>query len=239
MYIPNKRDIKKLALETPDEEICGFIYEKDRLLHLYPCKNIALNKHEEFEIDNQDYINAAQLGRIYAVYHSHPQNALAAFSEEDLDYSKEWCLPFYLYSVKDDKFLEYIPPTYNITLEGQEFCWGSADCYSLIRNYFRQNFQIYMNDYDRDETFESTPENIIMQNFAKENFHMANTTSILHKHDVLVFRSSRAYPQHFAIFMGNSKMLHHPLNALSRMESFNSTWQKRLECVFRYNKPLK
>ena len=95
-----------------------------------------------------------------------------------------------------------------------------------------------MNDYDRDETFESTDSNIIMENFEKEGFHNANTTTLVKKNDVLVFHSSRAYPQHFGIFLGSSKMLHHPLGSLSRIETITPNWQKRLEFVFRSNRLL-
>lgn len=238
MYTPIKKEIKRLALENPSEEICGLLYVQDKNLKIYPCKNVALDKALEFEIDPQEYIACTLLGRPCAIYHSHPAGSLAAFSVHDLETAKEWDLPFHLYCVDEDRFLEYIPPEHKINLEGIPFCWGWHDCYSLVRDFFRQSHGIYMNDYDRDETFESTDTNVIMENFEKENFHQLAGVGLIQKNDVLVFHSHRAYPQHFGIFLGSSKMLHHPLGNLSRIESITPNWQKRLQLIFRYNKPL-
>lgn len=237
MYIPIKNKIKELALHNPNEEVCGILHHTFDKASIFPCENIAQDKTTDFEIDPQKYLECCQLGKPYGIYHSHPKGK-AAFSEHDIESANEVLLPYHLYSIEDDKFLEYIPKGYELPVEGLNFVWGAFDCYELLRIYFRQNFNIYMNDYDRDETFESTDSNIIMENFEKEGFHNANSTTLLKKYDVLVFHSKRAYPQHFGIFLGNSRMLHHPLGGLSRIETITSNWQKRLQFVFRSNKPL-
>jgi len=86
----------------------------------------------------------------------------------DLNLANEMILPLYLYSIIEDQWNEFIPKDYILPLEGLPFIWGQFDCYEMIRIYLRQNCNVYIGDYPRDETFPDTGATIILDNFSKE-----------------------------------------------------------------------
>jgi len=230
MHTQIKKDIIKLAEENPNEEICGLLYHTLHELKYYPCSNVAINKIEEFEISHEDYLNCLKLGTLCGIYHSHPNDSI--FSQSDLDLAEEMALPIYVYGVGDKNWKEYIPKSYTLPLEGQVYIWGQQDCLSIIRTYFRQKYDIYINDYDRDSSYVYDHDDIITKNFENENFERIEGISSIRKDDVLVFSSTLARPQHFMIFLGNSKGLHHPLGRLSRIETI--TDYSKFKYILRY-----
>jgi proteasome lid subunit RPN8/RPN11 len=226
-----KTQIETLAKSNPLEEICGFLYQDLEGVKIFECDNIAENKVDTFIIDDQDYLSCLALGTVCAIYHSHPQNS--AFSLEDISIADEINLPILLYAVEENQWQEYIPKTYNYPLEGRQFSWGFDDCYGLVRSYYRQEKNVYLNDYDRDDSFQESDGEVILNNFEKEGFYDTNSTVSLQIGDVILFHSNRALPQHFGVFLGNSRFLHHPLGALSRVELLSGNWRKRIVKILR------
>lgn len=229
MHTRIKAEIIALARATT-EEVCGFICFNQSGPLVFPCRNVAANPAEEFAIDPQDHIRAMSAGTLLGIYHSHP--AAASFSPEDLDYAAETALPHYLYSVSDDKWSEYLPPTYETPLEGLNWVLGFQDCYSLPRAHYRQHFKHYMADYDRDESFCHEEQQVIMNNFEKEGFEKVPLAAI-RQHDVLLFRSEKILPQHFGVYEGGNQFLHHPRGGLSSREMLTDRWLSRLIYAFR------
>ena len=232
MHTGIKRQIISLCEANPVEESCGFIVLGQTGAELVTCTNVAPNPREDFKISPSEYVAATYRGQLLAVYHSHP--VAAGFSPHDLQYAQEVALPQYLYSIPDKSWSEYIPPTYKPPLEGRRFVFGMADCYSLVRDYFRYNFNVYLNDYDRDESFHTVPSHDIMDLYVKEGGYKAVNIAQIKKHDVLVFTVANVLPQHFAIFVGNSRILHHTYRGLSRTDLFNGGWHNRLKAVLRH-----
>jgi len=226
-----KLQIEALAKANSTEEICGFLYHGLDSFIIYPCSNIAADKANEFEIDPQDYIACQSLGPICAIYHSHPKNP--AFSEADISLSDEMSLPILVFAVAESEWNEYIPKSYQVQLEGRQFSWGFNDCYGLIRDYYRQAQGHYMRDYDRDDSFPETDGGTILANIDNEGFYDSGTLVDLQIGDVILFHSNRALPQHFGIFIGNSRFLHHPLGSLSRVELLSGNWRKRIVKILR------
>lgn len=226
-----------LALASSTIEVCGFaILKYDGSSYLYPCTNIASDPTQEYEIDTSDFINASKTGRIVGIYHSHPKGP-SSFSETDIEYANELGLPQWMYSGKTETWHEYIPPTYfSPPFEGRQWAWGIQDCHVLLRDYYRQSFQIYLSDYDRDETSDWVNlGKVVLQNIEREGFTRLPPGAVLQKNDILIFNTNGA-PIHFCVFIGNSTVLHHPLGALSRKDQYNSAWQRRLHTIARYNK---
>jgi proteasome lid subunit RPN8/RPN11 len=232
-----KHEIIQLAKANPTEEICGFIIHNNGIPRVFPCKNIAEKPSDEFEISSDDYLKALQNGGILGVYHSHIRGA--AFSPCDIEHADELCAPYYLYVIEGNAWNEYIPPEYKVELEGMHFIWGFQDCYGLVRAYYRQEQKLYLNDYDRDENFEENHNDIIVKNFEKEGFKIIDNIANIQNGDALIFKTVHALPQHLAIFVGDSKMLHHPQNALSRIDAFSDRWMSRIHLILRHKSESK
>ncbi len=230
-----KAQIEAICRAAPTVESCGFVV----LNHVsqaavVPCTNVSPTPETDFHIPIIDYLRAQALGRILYAWHSHPVDA--PFSEADKVYADESLIPQRLFNLTSNLWSEYIPPAYHYSLEGRVWCWGEQDCFSLVRDYFRQTHHITIRDYDRDEESNDLAARILA-GFTNEGFHKAPTMNQLQKNDVLLFRTNGA-PQHMGIFMGNSRVLHHPLMALSRMDSYSVNWQRRLHSILRCDKSL-
>lgn len=236
-----KNLIELTAKEKPNEEVCGFIFHNLNSLNFFPCTNIAKDKSMEFEISSDDYITCTKLGKILAIYHSHTAQSPygANLTPNDIELAEVMELPVRVFSLAENKWGEYIPKEYKIPLVGEPFIWGEKDCFGLVRTFLRQEKGIYINDYDRDDSFQSSTNNQILDNIENEGYKDVGSTALLKKHDVLLFNSGRVNIQHMAIYMGNSRILHHPLNMLSNIEIMNQKWHDRLRYVFRHKNELK
>lgn len=209
------------------------MYATHNEVKLFPCLNIAADPTTDFRISRDDHLECIKLGTIMAVYHSHPTGP-AGFSEGDLAVSNEAVLPFYLYDVASEEWSEYLPPDYEVKLEGRPFYWGFDDCYGAARHYYRENLGLYLRDYDRDDTFGPTRSMAIMDHFAEEGFVRLDPTVSIQTHDALLFDISPRCPQHISIFVGNQRMFHHPLNMLSKTEMLTGGYISRLSHVLRH-----
>ena len=221
------------ALEHPTEEVCGFVYYNTEGVYAHRCANVSADGHEEaFEIAPADYAAVASVGKPCGIYHSHPSGA--AFSEEDLDVARAMELPMHLYAVAEGTWHTYVPPGYHVPTEGNEWRWGLFDCYEAVRIHYRQALGIYLTDYDRDESFEHAAESAITKHFAAEGFEYVPREQPILMNDLLLFRSTGGHPHHLGVLVGSNKFLHHPRNMLSRIDSLDGYWQRRLVGVLRY-----
>lgn len=227
-----KHEIIQLCEASPAEEKCGFILHDGSTARFIECRNSSPTPAQSFQIEPGDYVAAKMQGHLLGVWHSHPVDA--AFSEADLHYAQATALPSYLYNLPAKTWHEYIPPTYRPPLEGQPFVMGFFDCFGLVRNYYRQQLGIHINDYDRDESFIDLPSISILDHYMDEGGYRAVGTATLRKHDVLVFNVGRIMPQHFGVFVGNSRVMHHVYKGLSRTDLFNSAWQRRIKVILRH-----
>jgi proteasome lid subunit RPN8/RPN11 len=230
MHTLIKAQIIALAEQTPTVEVCGFI-ALNPLPLVVPCPNVSPTPDTSFQIAPSDYLRAKSQGQLVGMYHSHPR--AGGFSDADLHYSTELALPLYLYNVETKAWSDHIPSTYVVPLTGRQFCWGFNDCFGCVRDYYRQECGIPIRDYDRDDHFQANKDRRMWDNFEKEGFVKIEGLGQMKKHDALIF-ATNAMPQHVGVFKGNSRILHHPLNSLSRIDLFNSNWQRRLKAVVRH-----
>lgn len=233
MNLGIKIQIESICRLTPHLECCGFVIMRYDGLHLMICQNISKNPEQEFEISSDDQIAAGRQGSILYVWHSHPRTG--GFSEADINSANVSTLKQKLFNIEESKWYEYIPSTYRFApFEGRQWSWGENDCFGIVRDYYLQK-NISLTDFDRDENSNSLGKTVL-SNVEKEGFVIAHK-SMIKQHNILVFRTNGS-PQHLAIFQGNSRVLHHPLEGLSRIQQINATWFSRLECVLKYKHPI-
>lgn len=237
MHTRLKQSIIEHARSVPHEEVCGLVYYTISQVLPYPCSNVAADRVHAFEIDSQDYIGAAQLGAICGVYHSHPHGP-AAFSEEDLETARELGVPFYLYCTDTGDWLDYTPPSYVIDPLHNPFIWGLFDCLTVVRTYYRNELNIHLTDFVRDESFERADATAITQYIDREGFTYVSIDAI-QKGDVMLFKTPGSpFAHHLGVFIGNSRYIHHPRNALSRTDPLTGEELRSLVGVLRHKSLL-
>lgn len=224
-----KSEIKKQALQDAPKETCGLIVSVSGDLIIHPCKNISYHSRNNCIINPLDYVKAARSGEIVGYYHSHENENLSfldnlnAFNHNIYSIVYSWGYDkFYLI---EPKLQEYLYKDFKI---------GENDCFSLIRNYYKNNKKINISDYNRDEKWAEKTPNIILDNFKKEGFVKVDYKDI--KEDDIIVFNINGILSHFSIYLGNNFILHHPRNEKSLISEITEPLQKRIGAIFRYNK---
>lgn len=94
--------IKEICKLKPNQECCGIIYEKDNNLFVLECDNLSRDVENSFVVDSSYFIEYD----VRYVYHSHCKGSCSP-SVCDMKSSDELCIPFLIYSLRDDNFYLY------------------------------------------------------------------------------------------------------------------------------------
>lgn len=115
-----KTQLKKASLENRTIEICGFIGRKDGNLFFELVRNNHPQPHSFFEISPLDYLSFKRKYELVAVFHSHVCGDSLA-TDFDKKHAMNLCLPFYIYSVPENKFSLYTPENSKVNLKEEDF----------------------------------------------------------------------------------------------------------------------
>lgn len=94
--------IRKYSEASRQQETCGLVIEAENNCEFLACQNLSENPCHHFKIDPKIFIE----NKVLYVYHSHV-NCSANPSNMDMLYSNELCIPFLIYSIRDDEFKIY------------------------------------------------------------------------------------------------------------------------------------
>jgi proteasome lid subunit RPN8/RPN11 len=219
-----KEKIKIHAEYEKPNEACGLIYKSGEFIDIYPCKNISSEKKEHFELNPFDYLKAANRGKIVGMYHSQKD-----INPSVLDYVVSSGHKMYsvVYSYENDTFVEINEGAIKYAKYiGRPFELGKQDCYSLIMDFYKQEYGIILNNYFRDDKkFEQEPD-IIRNNYQKEGFEEIKVED-LQIGDAIVFGLVKTSP-HVGIFIGNNLFLHHERAKYSTAQVLTSVWKNKI-----------
>jgi len=95
-------EIKSYARKFPNQESCGIIFNNDSGLYFKPCDNLSERRDVYFAINPKILIDY----NVLYVYHSHV-NSSAKPSKLDKKMCDELCIPYLIYSLRDDDFYIY------------------------------------------------------------------------------------------------------------------------------------
>lgn len=224
--------VEQAKAECP-REACGLVIIKHGKQVYKPCKNLAIGT-DQFILDPIDYANADSEGEIVAVIHSHP-NISAKPSQADLVGCEGSALPWFICGIPSEHW-EYIEPSgYKAPLVGRQWSHGVLDCYALIRDWYLQERNIVLLDFERKDEWWKIGENLYLDNFEKAGFRKT-TQDQLQAGDVILMCINSKVPNHGAIYIGDSMILHHVHGRLSTRDIFGGYWLKNTYGYLRYEK---
>jgi proteasome lid subunit RPN8/RPN11 len=228
-------ELKRTILEHIESEYpreaCGLLVNVDGKPIYWPCKNEAENK-DYFILSPIDYAKAEDAGEIIALIHSHPDGN-ADPSQADMVACEASGLRWYVVSYPDVGWAYIEPSGYKAPLIGRQFFHGVLDCYSLIRDWYRQERGIDLLDFPRRDVWWKNGGNLYVDNFAKAGFYRVDEDD-LKEGDVILMQVMSNVPNHGAIYIGNNSILHHLHGALSCREVYGGYWQKHTTHVLRH-----
>lgn len=205
-----------------------------------PAQNSAESPTTHFRIEPQVYAPVLIAGTLQAVLHSHvitletpakrdPRGPSAA----DMSSWIAMNIPFGISAVNEDQVsqLLWLDDSEERSLEGREFLWGYSDCYTLVRDYYKQTLGINLKNRPRGEGWDEAF-NFIVDDYAQWGFVKVDTSEV-REHDVLVFQVRAPVPNHLAVVTGTNEMLHQYLDRLSGKDTI-AKWSKHIALVLRH-----
>ncbi len=227
------RNIKKQilchSLRVSPNESCGFIVFNGKNYQVIECENISEDKLNHATIKPEHYLFAKKQGEIIASYHSQQEGD---FSEYDKQQSNLHNLPYILCSLKTSEFFTYIPGNYQSPYVGRTFEIHKSDCFTLIRDYYSQELNIKIEDFDRGNFEDSMLTGLILNNYIKQGFSCCDN---LKQNDILLLDIKGGLGKHFGIFNNNNTILHQPIFGFSKYEKFDD-YKDKVVKIFRYLK---
>lgn len=156
-----------------------------------------------------------------------PDDVRAEMNERNLLYT--------IIGENKDNSRSFLPDRYleKIGYENRLYIYGVNDCYTLLRDYFRDKYGAYLpSNIDRSFGWWYTGQSLYVDNY--EEFGFKPTKDFIRQDDVLLFKFETGTPSHTAIYMGDGMMLHHMLGRFSCIEPYDGTYKMNLVGVFRH-----
>lgn len=225
-------EIIEHSKETHPQECCGLVIVFKGKEKYIRCNNKATEPREDFFIDPLDYARAEDLGTIIKVVHSHVYKKPEP-SVGDLIEMEKHGLPWIIVNSTTGEWGEFKPSGYKHDLLGRPFKHGILDCYSLVKDYFKINKDIELPEYYRQDKWWENGQNLYLENFAAAGFRQIFDGS-LQKDDCFLMTLHSKVPNHSAVYLGDSKIMHHVQGRLSSIDVYGGYWQKATWGVFRY-----
>ena len=231
----NWKDAALNHAETEDpRESVGLLLNIRGKERYYPCRNLSMTAHQCFIIDPEDYVRADNTGEIKAIVHSHPVTPPFP-SEADKLGCEQSKLPWHIVNPKTEQWGYYEPCGYKPPLKGRPWVWGVTDCWSLVRDFYKEEKNIELLDYERPVTPQEFNDVPLFERYAERTgFKELDPNETLKNGDILLMSIMYNTLNHVAIFL-DGDVLHHLTDRLSCKEPYSAWLQKCTGKRYRYD----
>lgn len=213
------------------KECCGLVIVKKGRQKYKPCNNLAVGT-DNFVLDPIDYEKADTEGDIVAVIHSHP-NMSSNPSQADLVACEASGLPWFIVGIPSENWSYLEPNGYVAPLVGRQWSHGVLDCYSIIKDWYKQERNIDLPNFARSDEWWKAGQNLYLDNILKVGFKPIKQEDLA-AGDVILMTIGSSVPNHGALYLGDGIILHHIQNRLSTREVFGGYYLKNTTGYYRY-----
>ena len=225
-----KNFIIKQSVQDSPKETCGFIVFKDNFICI-PCKNTSKDPEQFFKISSIDFLRIKKMyNKIYYIYHSHT-NENCDFSETDKTCAENLNLPIILYNIKKNIFKIHNPVRIQDDLIGRFYEYKKYDCFTLIKDFYykQMNIDLSVEYGDLDKI---NIKKLFLENYTNKNFILIDDIKNICNHDILLIDGIKD-SSHCAIYLGDNKILHQPINTFSKIENYCNFYKRHTKLLFR------
>ncbi|PKH20239.1 peptidase P60 [Enterobacterales bacterium CwR94] len=226
-----------VASEYP-REACGLIVQEGRKQIYIPCRNVASEPKEHFLMAQDDFQEAQKRGEVLMVVHSHPDVVQLIPSERDRIQCDHMSIEWGIMSWPDGDWCT-ISPRGEREYAGRQWLLGYADCWTLIRDYYRLEFGIELSDWSVDyEWWKGGKENRYDENWQAEGFVQVPLESMSPGDIIMMQIGDSPVTNHAGIYLGDNIMLHHITEQLSTRIPYGEYWRTRTMRIVRHKELL-
>ncbi len=212
-------------------ECCGLvIVERGKPVYV-PCTNMADTPAAHFVLSAADYDAAEQRGEILKIVHSHP-DINPQPSEADKVSCERSGVPWLIVNWPTGQIVEFAPSGYKAPLIGRTFAHAVLDCYSLVRDYYRETLGIQLMDFNRREEWWLKGDNLYLEGFKKAGFVEVQDMA---EHDGLLMQIGSPVINHAAVYIGNNQILQHCAGRLSSRDVYGGGWRRATIKIVRHH----
>lgn len=220
------------AREAAPQEACGlFAVVRGREQYIR-CRNIALAPEVNFAIDPLDWARVEDRGQITAVFHSHPSTS-ATPTPADRAACDQLGMPWRVFSPVASQWFTMLPAGWREPLEGRDWRWGEADCWSLVRDWFWLERRIELPDWQRPSVAEFVAAPMFDGCWREAGFTEA--ADEIQIGDCILFDRRGIGSDHVAVYVGDSMILHHVVGEKSRRELYGPKWTSATKIRLRHD----
>ncbi|MCH9665872.1 MAG: Mov34/MPN/PAD-1 family protein [Gammaproteobacteria bacterium] len=226
LFSPNiENSARKHALACWPEESCGVVVNNT----YEPKKNIAVDPLKNFKI--ADYPREG----LQAVIHSHPSNH-ASPSKYDMQSQIQTSVPWGIIATSEmnAKEIEWFGDQIKDrpALLGRDFLHGIRDCFELVRDYYRLNNNLNIDQFPRDDEWWHKGDDILNpNNFTKYGFEIVSLEEV-RPGDAALMMIGASVVNHCSIILEGGLIIHHLYNRLSRREPIGP-WMRYVRYIVR------
>lgn len=226
---------ERVAQAAYPEEACALIYIFKGRAKLHVCHNLAPNRYSDFVIGPEDYFEAEEMGEVVGVVHSHPDGT-HEFSEADRIAHANSELAWWVVSINPGKphAWSHLPAVGKLPLIGRIFKHGVVDCFTLIRDYYKQVRSVRLPDFDRVDEWWNKGYNLYVDNYEKAGFRKLAESEHIQVGDVLLMNIASDTINHGAIYIGNNEIMHHLYGRISCKEVYTGYYRDRTGLRLRF-----
>lgn len=227
--------LRQEALARYPQEACGLIVGVGKKTRFVPCRNISPFPKEQFVLCPEDYMKAADMGEVIALWHSHPEGTCEP-SDADRAGCQAMQIPWLISAIRKEgegfchlgpQLIE--PDGFKADYIGRPYVFGVFDCYTLFVDYYEREFGIKLDPYPelREMDWWKSGKDFFGEHFAAQDF-IEVTDGTWQQGDGLIFSVDSLVPNHIAIYVTGDIILHHVNGRLSRRDTLSGFWGDRI-----------
>jgi proteasome lid subunit RPN8/RPN11 len=167
--------------------------------------NISATPEHDVLLSDDDLIRVAGAD---VFFHSHP-DGMGVPSEQDMIYQKQLGIPFVVMCLPIYDCFCWGDTLERAPLIGRGFRHGVHDCYSLVRDWYREAGIVDLDEWPRGWEWWNHGRNFYADNFEATGFTKIPIAEATQRGDGLLFAFNYKVPMHAALVIDRDLLLHH------------------------------